>query len=102
MSAADRIHALVAEEGRRRRAATRVERDAVAERGVTVLGGSNACTRCRRAPWARGDAASCVRWSQRNRSKGPPLIEFMPSLPKSAVGKAPRRELREMESKKQK
>jgi acyl-CoA synthetase (AMP-forming)/AMP-acid ligase II len=32
--------------------------------------------------------------------KFPSLIEFMASLPNSAVGKAPRRELREMEAKK--
>jgi long-chain acyl-CoA synthetase len=32
--------------------------------------------------------------------KVPSLIEFMPSLPKSAVGKVLRRELREMESQK--
>jgi long-chain acyl-CoA synthetase len=34
--------------------------------------------------------------------KVPTLVEFMPSLPKSAVGKVLRRELREMESQKQK
>jgi long-chain acyl-CoA synthetase len=34
--------------------------------------------------------------------KVPTLIEFLPSLPKSAVGKVLRRELREMESQKQK
>jgi long-chain acyl-CoA synthetase len=34
--------------------------------------------------------------------KVPSLIEFMTSLPKSAVGKVLRRELREMESQKQK
>jgi len=34
--------------------------------------------------------------------KVPTLVEFMTSLPKSAVGKVLRRELREMESQKQK
>ena len=34
--------------------------------------------------------------------KVPTLVEFMPSLPKSAVGKVLRRELREMESQRQK
>ncbi|MGH9752720.1 MAG: AMP-binding enzyme, partial [Blastocatellia bacterium] len=34
--------------------------------------------------------------------KVPSLIEFMPSLPKSAVGKVLRRELREMEAEKMK
>jgi long-chain acyl-CoA synthetase len=33
--------------------------------------------------------------------KAPSLIESMPSLPKSAVGRALRRELREMEAKKE-
>jgi long-chain acyl-CoA synthetase len=33
--------------------------------------------------------------------KVPTLVEFMPSLPKSAVGKVLRRELREMEAKKE-
>jgi long-chain acyl-CoA synthetase len=55
-------------------------------------------------PGATATADEVIEFCRANLAKYkiPSLIEFMPSLPKSAVGKVLRRELREMESEKQK
>jgi long-chain acyl-CoA synthetase len=55
-------------------------------------------------PGATATADEVIEFCRANLAKYkiPSLIEFMPSLPKSAVGKVLRRELREMESQKQK
>jgi long-chain acyl-CoA synthetase len=55
-------------------------------------------------PGANATADEVIEFCRANlaKYKVPSLIEFMPSLPKSAVGKVLRRELREMESQKQK
>jgi long-chain acyl-CoA synthetase len=54
-------------------------------------------------PGANATAEEMIEFCRVNLAKYkiPSLIEFMPSLPKSAVGKVLRRELREMESQKQ-
>jgi long-chain acyl-CoA synthetase len=54
-------------------------------------------------PGANATADEVIEFCRANLAKYkiPSLIEFMPSLPKSAVGKVLRRELREMESQKQ-
>jgi len=53
-------------------------------------------------PGANATADEVIEFCRANlaKYKVPSLIEFMPSLPKSAVGKVLRRELREMESQK--
>jgi long-chain acyl-CoA synthetase len=55
-------------------------------------------------PGAAATADEVIEFCRANlaKYKAPSLIEFMTSLPKSAVGKVLRRELREMESQKQK
>jgi long-chain acyl-CoA synthetase len=55
-------------------------------------------------PGAKATADEVIEFCRANlaKYKVPSLIEFMTSLPKSAVGKVLRRELREMESQKQK
>jgi long-chain acyl-CoA synthetase len=54
-------------------------------------------------PGANATADEVIEFCRANlaKYKVPSLIEFMPSLPKSAVGKVLRRELREMEAKKE-
>jgi long-chain acyl-CoA synthetase len=54
-------------------------------------------------PGANATADEVIEFCRANLAKYkiPSLIEFMPSLPKSAVGKVLRRELREMEAKKE-
>jgi long-chain acyl-CoA synthetase len=54
-------------------------------------------------PGAKATADEVIEFCRANlaKYKVPSLIEFMPSLPKSAVGKVLRRELREMEAKKE-
>jgi long-chain acyl-CoA synthetase len=54
-------------------------------------------------PGATATADEVIEFCRANlaKYKVPTLIEFMPSLPKSAVGKILRRELREMEAKKE-
>jgi long-chain acyl-CoA synthetase len=55
-------------------------------------------------PGANATADEVIEFCRANLAKYkiPSLIEFLPSLPKSAVGKVLRRELREMESQNQK